>query len=249
MVIDERYVGFVGQIQGGYLCGIAARELGPKAEIRLRQPVAAGSDIAIEQIDGGVRLTKGDTLVAEGSAVDFTLDTPPAMDVEQSRRCAQTFPGFHTHPFPGCFCCGPARSAGDGLRIFPGWIYERQLAAAVWEPHRAFADSDGTVPGQFVWAALDCPALWALMFAAPDDSDVSVVTGTIAMQVLSPIEAERPYVILAWPMGEEGRKIFTAAALYDEHGRPVAIAKQTCVRVEKGLPLGCTAWSRRRQVG
>ena len=36
-------------------------------------------------------------------------------------------------------------------------------------------------------------------------------------------------VVLAWPLGEDGRKLYAATALYGEDGRPLARARATWI--------------------
>lgn len=244
MVIGEQFEGLGGYVIGGYLCGVAAREVGASAEVRLRRPLASHDDLVVERVGNRVVLTKTNEIVAEATPSEFTVDVPAAIAFEEAQHIAQTCPGLEIHAVPRCFCCGPARAEGDGLRIFMGWLAERGLAAGTWVPHRSFADAAGVVHSEVLWAALDCPALWSLMFAAPANSDMRVVTGTIAMHIKAPILADRRYVVLAWSMGGTGRTICAGAALYDGEGTPVAVAKQTCVLVERGLPLGRNTWSK-----
>jgi hypothetical protein len=51
---------------------------------------------------------------AKQSVVD--LQAPKAPTWEQAVEASRSYLGFHTHSFPGCFVCGPARPGG--LRIF-----------------------------------------------------------------------------------------------------------------------------------
>ena len=88
---------------------------------------------------------------------------PPA----EARAAMATYPGLRTHPFPGCFVCGPDRAEGDGLRIFPGPVTPASDGAvrvgAVWTPHPSTSEDFHTyvddVPRASLpvtWAALDC---------------------------------------------------------------------------------------------
>jgi hypothetical protein len=43
-----------------------------------------------------------------------------------------------------------------------------------------------------------------------------------------PEDGER-CVVVAWPLGEDGRKLFAATALYGADGRPLAVARQTWI--------------------
>jgi len=90
-----------------------------------------------------------------------------------------------------------------------------------------------------VWAALDCPQLWALIASAPADSLEPVVTAAMTVRVESPLQAGTPYVIIAWPMQRNGRAIFAGAAVFSEQGELMIAALQRAVVVPgRGVPLG-----------
>jgi hypothetical protein len=93
-----------------------------------------------------------------------------------------------------------------------------------------------------VWSALDCPALWALILTAAPDSQVLVVTGSIAASILGRIVAGQPHVVCAWPLGGQRRVLWAGAAVFTAAGELRAVARQTCVRADWGVPLGLTAW-------
>lgn len=242
MLFTEKHAGFFGQVHGGYLSGVLARDLSSSAQVRLRRPLATGSEVTLVPTDDGAAMEHDGVVIAEGASHELSLETPPPIDFSRAERASHAYPGFGRHLFPGCFCCGPAREEGDGLRVFPGPLGERNLAAAAWVPHHAFADAEGVVRPEILWAALDCPALWSLIFHAPADSDAHVVTGTIAMHIAAPVRAGERHVILAWPMGADRRKVVAGAALYKDDGTLLAAARQLCIVVDKGVPLGSQYW-------
>jgi hypothetical protein len=244
IVTDATYVGFAGQMLGAYLGGLLAELVGPQTEVTLRRPVAAGTTLQRAVLaDGTATLSASETVVAEGRATVLNVDLPGIVSVEEAERASERYPGHVHHLFPGCFVCGPARQPGDGLRIFPGPIDDRpRLVAAPWIPDSRFADAHGLVPLRFVWSALDCPALWALVLASPADSADLVVTGSIAVKALGPIASGEPHVVLGWPLGEKGRLLWAAAAVLSATGELRAVARQTCVRTNWGMPLGLSTW-------
>ncbi len=243
IVTDARHVGFAGQMLGAYLGGLLAEAIGPEAEVTLRRPVKAGSRLQRRVLpDGTAILSESGTVVAEGHATIVNVDVPDAVSVEAAERASTSYPGHTNHLFPGCFVCGPARKPGDGLRIFPGAIEGRPLVAAPWVPDRRFADESGTLPGRIVWSALDCPALWALVLASPADSPDLVVTGSIAVKILGHVESGQPHVVLGWPAGGKGRLLWAGAAVLTAAGELRAVARQTCVRTNWGMPLGLSKW-------
>jgi hypothetical protein len=155
---------------------------------------------------------------------------PPAVDVVTARGTEPSFRGWHSHPFSGCFVCGPDRAVGDGLRLFAGPVAERpDTVACVWEPHPSLVDSERTthVRREFVWAALDCPGAWS-----SDLDERPLVLGTMTATVGVSVEIGEMYVVVGQHRGTEGRKTQTATALYDEHGRLLARAEQVWIEID-----------------
>ncbi len=118
------------------------------------------------------------------------------------------------------------------------------MVAAPWTPQRDHAGPNGVVPVEIVWSALDCPAIWALIVSAPPDSAEKVVSGTIATDVIGDVVSEHSAVIMARPIGAEGRKRLAGAALFTADGELLAKSLQTCVVVDHGAPLGARRWTR-----
>jgi hypothetical protein len=127
---------------------------------------------------------------------------------------------------------------GDGLRIFPGCVPGHDAVAAPWTPEEDLADERGFVRPEIVWAALDCPQLWAPMHSAPPDSTDRVVTAALETELRSPVKAGESHAIVAWPSGGEGRRLFADAAVLAATGEPVAVSRQTAVITDAGVPLG-----------
>lgn len=54
-------------------------------------------------------------------SVTVRLKVPPPLNtelrLESTEQEAQSYAGFKTHAFPGCFVCEPGRAPKDGLRI------------------------------------------------------------------------------------------------------------------------------------
>ena len=135
--------------------------------------------------------------------------------------------GDQDSPFPQCFVCGPHRAHGDGLRIFAGPLHDRMVAAP-WvpiEPH--------TGP-EFVWAALDCPGAYACGFG---DRGI-LVLGRLAARVEATPRASEQCVVVAWPLGDDGRKALAGTALYGE-GSP---ARRREGDLDRTVPAG-HVWS------
>jgi hypothetical protein len=60
LVIDPRYEGIPGVAHGGYLAGVAAKELGGPVTVTLTRVVQPGSSVTLERHDAEVMLRVGD---------------------------------------------------------------------------------------------------------------------------------------------------------------------------------------------
>jgi hypothetical protein len=246
VVIDERFRGFEKIAHGGYVGGVLAGFVKGSGATRvsLRRPVPMGRPLRIDDRDDGVvALRNGSEVLAEVTSTTLEFDLPEPVDDAQAEAASRSYPGHRQHLFPGCFCCGPDRSLGDGLRIFPSPVPGRDVVAAPWVPNAADADEHGVVRREIVWAAFDCPQLWSLILGAPTDSADRVVTGALEAQLLGPVIAQERYVVVAWPSGREGRRLFAEAALFSGEGEALGVARQTAVLTGSGIPLGLELWS------
>jgi len=212
---------------GGYTSALLAQPLEGAVAVDLRRPIPLDRPLQRRLLEGArTELRDGDILVAEARQTELAVDIPPAPGWQESIEAAGRYPGLRHHPFATCFGCGPQRAEGDGLRIFPGLCAARRELAATWIPHRSIAAADGRVPREMVWAALDCPAGWAMdpvkREKFPDQA--AAVTAQLAARIDGAVFAERRYTILSWPVRADGRKISTAAVLYDADGAPLAVA-------------------------
>ena len=197
IVIDGRFNGPPQSANGGYTCGVLAELVGEPAEITLRAPPPLDRSLSF---DGG-RLTDGGTLVAEARPVKLDLDVPPPATFGEAECASSRYPGLEEHEYPTCFVCGPQRT--DGLRIFTGPVDGRSVFAAPW-----VAPDD--VSRRLVWAALDCPGAIGVGWDGRGDW----LLGRMAGEVLAAPKPGDRCVIVAWPLGREGRKGFAGTALY-----------------------------------
>jgi hypothetical protein len=210
LTIPGRFCGPPGTGNGGVSCGLLAAQVdAPVVQVTLRRPPPLDTDLRLE----GGELYDGDLLVA--AAVPGTVEVVPrpAVSVEAATAAAAGYPGWAAHPFPGCFVCGTDREPPDGLGLRPGPVGDGAVAA-VWTP--------ATDERFLVWAALDCPGGWAV----PDLPGRPLVLGRMTLEHLGPVAVGEPHVVLGWVLGTEGRKTFSATALYDAAGAPLAVAHQ-----------------------
>jgi hypothetical protein len=216
LVIEPRYAGPPRSGNGGYTCGLVAGFLDGPAEVTLRLPPPLGRPLRVERRDGRVELLDGEALVAEAAPAEVELELPAPVSVADAEEAARRYPGFETHAFPDCFVCGPHRAEREGLRIFAGRVRD-ELFAAPWTPDESRAE--------LVWAALDCPGAIAVGF--PDRGET--LLGRLAVRIDGLPAAGEPHVVVAWPLGEDGRKLYAGTALLTAAGEPLARARATWI--------------------
>jgi hypothetical protein len=216
LTVGARFNGPDGSANGGYTCGRIAALLGGGAEVTLRSPPPLERALAVERDGDRLRVVDAETVVAEAVPGSVEIDVPEAPPWEEAEAASARYPGFAEHAFPRCFVCGPNREPGDGLRIFAGPLGDGRFAAT-WAP--------AEVRPELVWAALDCPGAIAVGF--PDRGETLLGRFAVTIDEL-PQPGER-CVVLAWPLGEDGRKLYAATALVGADGRPLAKARATWI--------------------
>lgn len=145
------------------------------------------------------------------------LEIPAAVTVEEARDAMRGYRGLTTGPFCRCFVCGLARD--DGERVFAGRVGSRDLVATTWTPRAA--DSDGKAPAELVWAVLDCPTY----FATYVDEDLALsFLARFSVRIDRPVVAGEEHVVMAWPVGADGRKRRAGAAVLRADGEMLALA-------------------------
>ena len=242
IVIDPRFNGFPNITLGGYVGGVLAHGRA-QAEVTLRRPVQPGRRYeAVNEPDGTRTLRDGTDVMAVARDAPVDLEVQPAVTPEASRLASRRYVGHRRHLIPSCFNCGPLRAEGDGLRIFPGVVEEREVVAAPWTPAQSLANSEGIVEQEYVWSALDCPTIWALVLLGRPESEEKAVTARLAVDLVSPILAGRPHVVMGWKAGEQGRARVAGGAVYSADGHLLAKAKHTLVTTDWGVPLGLDCW-------
>lgn len=215
LVIERKFRGPSDSANGGYTCGVLASFMHGPAEVTLRLPPPLERPLEVVT-DGALELRDGDAVVAEASRADFELVLPDPVSFEQAA-AAELPEGDRESVFPECFVCGWARK--DGMRIYAGQVAGRELVAATWVPG---AD---VISSEFVWAALDCPGAYAVQSGWRG----TPVLGRLAARVRHlPHPGER-CVILGWPLGQDGRKLFAGTAVYGEDDRLLGSARATWI--------------------
>jgi hypothetical protein len=185
--------------------------------VTLRRPPPLGQPLRLERADRRVELFDGEALVAEAAPADVDVEVPEPVSIADAETAARRYPGFERHAFPTCFVCGPERAEGDGLRIFAGRVEGRDVFAAPWTPSESRPE--------LVWAGLDCPGAIAVGF--PERGET--VLGRFAARIDRLPVAGEPHVVVAWPLGEERRKLYAGTALFTAAGEPLARARATWI--------------------
>ena len=250
--VPARFCGPPDSGNGGYTCGLLARELGGVVECTLRAPVPLEVPLDLERTASGGVLRYGEKTIVEGSPATIDVTPPAPISMQAATEAMAASPAFAVssdgaprHPFPTCFVCGPKRRVHDGLRIFPAAFLSKTAGAssqaqgssahgaahdlfvAAWVPDHEFGDDDQLLRPEFLWAAMDCPT----GFAAGFPTAGKLVTGRLAVQQLKSIRTGAGCVLMSWPLGIEGRKHFSAACLYQDE-ELCAVARATWIRIE-----------------
>lgn len=202
---------------GGYTCGRVAALLGAEvSEVSLRSPPPLDTPLDLVRDGDRLRVVHGETLVAEGAPSELLVDMPdavPASEVASAQEAGRER-WADGHPFPTCVVCGPARP--DGFGIVPAALPGRDgLFGARWTPGEGSDDGSGLVRNELVWAALDCPTSAPV---ANFGEGPAMVLASLTARLGCPLRVGEPHTILSWALGEDGRKHWSAAALYDSDG-------------------------------
>ena len=226
LLVPARFNGPASSGNGGWTSGALAERatllgLDEPVRVQLRRPPPLDRPLDVIRTGEVVELRDGDAVVAVAEHDAGTRWTPPgAVDPATARAAESSFPGHRSHPFPRCFSCGPDRD--DGLRIFPGRVDEDRVAAT-WTPD----EPAGTA---VTWAALDCVSAWS-----SDLEDRPLVLASMAARIGSPPQAGTAYVVVGTTVRIEGRKTWTASALYGGDGLLVAEAQHLWIAIDPAV--------------
>jgi hypothetical protein len=215
LVIDRKFRGPTESANGGYTCGLLASFMHGPAEVTLRLPPPLERELEVVT-DGALELRDGDAVVAEAAPAELELEVPEPIPFDVAAAAALP-DGDQESNFPECFVCGWKRA--DGMRIYAGPVEGRDLVAATWTPN------DDVVSSEFVWAALDCPGAYAVHSGARGYP----VLGRLTAHVAHLPHAGERCVVVAWPLGQEGRKLYAGTALTGEDGRLLGSARATWI--------------------
>jgi hypothetical protein len=203
---------------GGYASGrLAAFVDADVVEVTLRLPPPLDRPLEVRHEGERVVLLDGDALVAEARPAELDVRAPPAVALAEAETAARRHVRSGDEAFGECFSCG-VRPDDDCLKIYAGPVPGREpLHAAPWHV--------GEVSREIAWAAIDCSGAYAVGAAGRGDIVLGRMTGRIDAL---PSAGDR-CVVEAWPLGEDGRKLYAGTALVTETGELLALSRQTWI--------------------
>jgi hypothetical protein len=220
IVIDRRYRGPQGSGNGGYSAGRLAAFVDGPAEVTLRLPPPLDRPLAVAREEGRVLLREGEEIVAEARPGRPDLEPPAPVSPAEAEEAASRHVRWGGETFSECFSCGARPD--DGLCIHVGPVAGRDLHAAPWLARE--------VSREVVWAAIDCAGAYAV--GGPGRGEVVLGRMTAEIRRL-PAEGEQ-CIVLSWPLGEDGRKLYAGTALFSAPGELLAVARQTWIQPRSG---------------
>ena len=102
------------------------------------------------------------------------------------------------------------------------------------------AGDDGRVAPEFVWAALDCPTGYAgggARHLGLTGADL-ILLGRMSARIDARPKPGDRCVVVAWPTGRDGRKIFAGGALLGKDGEVLAVAQATWLQIDPQVQRG-----------
>jgi hypothetical protein len=216
IVLPQRYRGPLTSANGGYACGRLATFVdAPEIEVTLRVPPPLDRALVVEYDDGRVVLLDGDTLVAEARRAPVEVDVPAPVSLADAETARIRHVRGADQEFDECYVCGLRE---DGLAVRVGPVVGREPLHAA---PLALLESGS----EFVWAAVDCPGAYAIGAEGRGD----IVLGRMTARVARIPEVGEEVVVAAWPLGEDGRKLYAGTALFADDGELLALARQTWI--------------------
>jgi hypothetical protein len=229
ITIARQFCGPPNSGNGGYVCGVLAKDIAGAATSVLRAPIPLDAELDLVLADGAVLMTDGaGALIGRGDVARLELDIPPPPSLQAAERAMAGCIAHEQRVHPICFTCGVERDEGDGLRVFPGQVAGAPAGqvACIWTPHAAFADADGLTRGEVVWAALDCPGFFAWV---AKEGRHGALLGTMTGEVIRRPRSGEPCIVSAWPLERDGRKEMAGVALFSVEGELLARAHQVWI--------------------
>ena len=199
VTIPKQYCGPPSSGNGGYSCGVLAREFGHNpAEVSLLAPPPLDRPLNCHGDIAQMRLLDGDTVVAIAERAEAPEEGPLVSPQEAAEAAARFDADDYAagHAYPTCFACGPGRPEGQGLRLWPGATSTPGVVVWPWTPHPSLSDGTGLVDLAIVWAALDCPSGHAWFNLEPELTPI--VLGRLRAVVHRRPAVAEPVIAVGW---------------------------------------------------
>lgn len=234
LLLHPHFNGPPSTANGGYACGLIAEQaallLGPgPITVALHRPPPLETELRLRRRRNRLQVCSTDhDLIATARLADEVCPPADAVGLSQAEEAATRFPGQSNHPAPTCFVCGTSRKPGSGLHISPGPLADGSgRFACPWTVPAASAGDGGTVPQQFIWAALDCAAAWTI-----DQQRALVPLAQMTVRNARTIRATAELVIVARLEEFDGTFGSAVSTLFDLSGREIATASTVWIRPE-----------------
>jgi hypothetical protein len=167
----------------------------------------------------------GEVLVEAIAGESFDIGPVPEVDLEAARAVQPDQELLRAHPFPRCFGCGPERDPADAVALHLGRLSD-EVWAASWTPGEGLPhERGGGLAAEAAWTALDCPSSFATVPAGSPPH----VLGRLEGWVHGQLSIGDELVVIAWPLGHEGRKRWGATAIIGANGAVRAHARATWI--------------------
>ena len=217
-IFARRFRGPLTSANGGYACGRLATHVDADVvEVTLRLPPPLEQALEVRANADTTVLLDGDSVVAEARPATLDIAAPVPVPVATAGAAGAQGARLWEPEFRECYVCGE-RPAGDGLEIHVGPVAGREpLHAAPWVVEES--------PPEVVWAAIDCPGA----YASGAEGRGTIVLGRMTARIPRVPDVGETCVAAAWPLGEDGRKLFAGTALFAEDGELLALAKQVWI--------------------
>lgn len=230
VTIPAQYCGPPASGNGGFSCGVLAREFGQNpAEVSLLAPPPLDRPLTVHSDIAQMRLLDGDVVVAiAGRSTE--PEAGPVVSSEEAERAAADFDVeayAAQHAYPTCFTCGPGRAEGEGLRLWPAATSTPGVIAWPWLPHESTSDGTGIVDLPIVWAALDCPS--GLSWLSSDEELGPIVLGRLNAFIHRRPKVGEPLVVVGWKKEASGRKRTAGSSIRDANGEVIAAGDATWI--------------------
>jgi hypothetical protein len=199
-------------------------------EVTLRAPIPLDRALQVGLRDGAVDLRDGETLIAEARTATLDLEAPGPVSWEVAEACSRVGGSDAQSDFNHCFACGRGHGPKEGLRVWASAVPGRDMVAAALVADPVHGDADGFLPAPLLWAAIDCPGA----IAVGASQSRMMLTGRMLGEVTGRVRTGERAIVVGWPLGEDGRKLYSGTAIYNQAGELAARARITWILLKQG---------------